>query len=245
MQCLNCNNSVKENFCPICGQKTSTHRFSFSYIFDTGILNGIFNINKSFFFTLRELFTRPGHSIREYIQGKRIKHFNAFSLLIILMAIEYLVEDFFGGVKNSDLWPESSMSFANSLDQFIAMHPQLIYFIVIPAMAISSYIFFRRSKLNFAENILLNIYSMSALIVLGLPITLLIALFNDESIMKPLFSIYQLIAFSYAFWFFYQFFSGYKYKKINLVFRVLFSVIASNFLKIITLATIIGIKNMG
>ena len=79
MQCLNCNNEVKEQFCPICGQKTSTHRFSFSHIFNNGVLNGIFNVNKSLFYTLKELFTRPGHSIREYIQGKRIRHFNALA----------------------------------------------------------------------------------------------------------------------------------------------------------------------
>jgi hypothetical protein len=70
MKCLNCNNTIDKNFCNICGQKTSTHRFSIKHILDAGILNGIFMINKGFFFTIKELFTRPGHSIREYINGK-------------------------------------------------------------------------------------------------------------------------------------------------------------------------------
>jgi len=243
MQCLNCNNPVKENFCPSCGQKTSTRRFSFAYIFDNGVLNGIFNVNKSFFFTLKELFTRPGHSIREYIQGKRIRHINAFTLLILLISIEFFANDF-ADINSSEVLPEMFKSSGNSLDQILETYPQLTYLIVICAMTISSYLFFRKSKLNFAEHIIMNIYSWSGIIVLGLPLTLLFAFIDDKSLIRPLINIYAIIGFGYAFWFFYQFFSGCKYKKINLVFRVLFALILSHILRFITLAAMLEIRNI-
>ena len=240
MQCLNCNNSVKENFCPNCGQKTSTHRFSFSYIFDNGVLNGIFNVNKSFFFTIKELFIRPGHSIREYIQGKRIRHINAFSLLILLIAIEFLLD--FGNVNSNEALPEMFKSSGDSLDQILETYPQLTYLIVICATTFSSYLFFRRSKLNFAEHLVMNIYSWSGLIVLGLPLTLSFAFIDDKSLIRPLINIYAIIGFGYAFWFFYQFFSGYNYKKIYLVLRVLLVLIISHILRFITLAAMLEIN---
>ena len=42
-------------------------------------------------------------------------------------------------------------SSGDSLDQILKTYPQLTYLIVICAMTISSYLFFRTSKLNFAE----------------------------------------------------------------------------------------------
>ena len=243
MQCLNCNNAVQENFCPICGQKTSTHRFSFSSIFDQGVLNGIFNVNKSFFFTIKALFTRPGHSIRDYIQGRRIRHINAFSLLILLIAIEFIADDF-AGVSGSEALPEMFKNSGDSLDQILETYPQLTYLIVICAMTISSYLFFRKSKLNFAEHLVMNIYSWSGIIALGLPFTLLFALIDDKSLIRPLINIYAIIGFGYAFWFFYQFFSGYKYKRIILVFRVLLVLIVSHIVRFITLAAMLEIKNL-
>ncbi len=242
MQCLNCSNSINENFCANCGQKTSTHRFSFKYIFDNGVLNGIFNVNKNFFFTLKELFTRPGHSIREYIQGKRIRHIDAFSLLILLIAIELLID--FGDVNSSEVLPEMFKGSGNSLDQILEMYPQLTYLIVICAMTFSSYLFFRKSKLNFTEHLIMNIYSWSGLILLGLPFTLLIAFIDNKSLIRPLINIYAIIGFGYAFWFFYQFFSGYKYKIIHLVFRVFLVLIVSHVLRFITLAAMLQIKNI-
>ncbi len=35
------------------------------------ILNSIFQLNSGLLFTLKELFTRPGHSIKAFIEGKR------------------------------------------------------------------------------------------------------------------------------------------------------------------------------
>ncbi len=94
MKCLNCTNSAEENFCEFCGQKTSIHRFSLKHFFDNGILNGALVINKRFFFSLKELMTRPGHSIRDFLEGKRINHYNAFGLLLLLIATTYLIGEY-------------------------------------------------------------------------------------------------------------------------------------------------------
>lgn len=83
--CLNCNHHLYSNFCSHCGQKASTHRFSISHLLTHEFLHGLMHIDKGILFTLKELFTRPGHSIREYIQGKRINHYHFLSLLLIIV----------------------------------------------------------------------------------------------------------------------------------------------------------------
>ncbi len=85
-KCLNCNSDVVGDFCSTCGQKTSTKRFSLKHFITHDLIHGVFHLDKGLLFTIKELFTRPGHSIREYVQGKRIKHFNYFTAILILIA---------------------------------------------------------------------------------------------------------------------------------------------------------------
>jgi hypothetical protein len=139
---------------------------------------------------------------------------------------------------------ESSKDFANSLEEFTKNYPRLIYIINIPIMAFSSYIFFKRSNVNFAENIILNTYISSALIVLTLPFSLLTIFYKDKSVLALVFQLTPLITIIYSFIVYYQFFSDYKYKKSNLIFRSIFSIIIFTLLQGITFASIVGIKNI-
>lgn len=85
---------------------------------------------------------------------------------------------------------------------------------------------------------------MSVNIVLGLPFIVLITFINDAKFTKLIIDIYALICFVYGFWFFYQFFSVYKYKKLSLILRILLTLITAIIFKFMALASIIGIKNI-
>lgn len=45
------------------------------------------HVNKGFVYTIKELFTRPGQSIKEFIEGKRIKHYKPLLLVFVLAGI--------------------------------------------------------------------------------------------------------------------------------------------------------------
>lgn len=90
-KCLNCNNQIQNNFCSVCGQKLSTHRYSLQHFFVHDLVHGVFHVDKGFLFTIKELFTRPGHSMREFIEGKRANHFNYFSLVLIILGCNSLI----------------------------------------------------------------------------------------------------------------------------------------------------------
>ncbi|PSD44274.1 hypothetical protein C7E23_04010 [Elizabethkingia anophelis] len=101
--CLNCNEELVGKYCNNCSQPASTHRFSLSHVFKHDFVHGIFHFDKGFFFTIKELFTRPGHSIREYVQGKRVKHFNYFATVLLLLTIIYFVKKW-AKIESSDLF---------------------------------------------------------------------------------------------------------------------------------------------
>lgn len=64
--CKNCNHNFKGNFCNNCGQTANTHEINFTSILHE-IQHGIFHIDKGILYTSKELFRRPGHTIREYL----------------------------------------------------------------------------------------------------------------------------------------------------------------------------------
>ncbi len=91
--CLNCNTPyTKNNFhCSVCGQRTSTHRFSLKSIFAHDFIHAIFHLDKGFFSTLKNLFTQPGVVVKEFLEGKRVKYFNYFTMILVLITVGHLL----------------------------------------------------------------------------------------------------------------------------------------------------------
>jgi hypothetical protein len=241
MNCLNCDTIVEGKFCKNCGQKISTQRFSLISIFDYAVFSGIFSLNKGIVFTVKELFTRPGHSIREYVEGKRVNYFNGFTLLLLLLTLTYFLDEF-SGLKLADVTAEGSEEFANLLEEFMKEYPRIIYLLNIPLLAISSYLLFRKSNYNFAENIVAGTYIISAQIILTLPLQLLTIFYNNVEVIKIIYNSYSVITAIYSFWFFYQFFSGSANKKISLLLKCIFIIIIYQILQSITIAVIFLVK---
>lgn len=238
MNCLNCDNVVEGNFCSNCGQKKSTKRFSLISVFDYAVLSGIFSINKGILFTIKELFTTPGHSIREYIEGKRTKYFNAFTLLLLLLTLAYFLEEF-SGIKYTDITAEGNKEFATLLEEFMKEYPRTIFLINIPLLAIVCYLLFRKSNLYFAENLVLSTYIISAQIILTLPLQILTIFYFKVETIKILYNFLSIITSIYCIWFLYQFFLKYANKKISLLLKCIFIVIIYQVLQSIVVAVII------
>ena len=88
--CKNCGNSVTENFCSNCGQRKSVSTISFRTLKDE-FQNNIFQINRGFLFTIKELFARPGHAVKDFIDGKRKPFYKPLSFLVATTTIYIFV----------------------------------------------------------------------------------------------------------------------------------------------------------
>jgi len=95
MNCKNCGLRVEGNFCSHCGQKASIGRITVANFLHE-VSESIFQINRGFFYTLGELFVRPGKSIDEFLQGKRKRHFKPIAYLIALSTAYFLTTQITG-----------------------------------------------------------------------------------------------------------------------------------------------------
>jgi Protein of unknown function (DUF3667) len=82
--CKNCSNVCDTHFCGECGQKMHVHRFDTKHIFLHEIPHSIFHLDKGFLLTTKELIKRPGHFIRDYIEGKRANHYGPIQYVFII-----------------------------------------------------------------------------------------------------------------------------------------------------------------
>ena len=93
--CLNCGNEFEGNFCPECGQSADTGRFTMKFIFEN-LLAAFISKDGGIWFTLKNLFTRPGAMIVEILNGKRRRYFSPFPMLFFALTIYILIFTFTG-----------------------------------------------------------------------------------------------------------------------------------------------------
>lgn len=88
--CLNCGTSCEDEYCPHCGQKTSTERFEVKQMFRS-IITPFIGADNKLWGTCGKLLTSPGYMVRDFLLGKRARYYNPMSLLIFLVALLAIV----------------------------------------------------------------------------------------------------------------------------------------------------------
>ncbi|RYG54610.1 MAG: DUF3667 domain-containing protein, partial [Chitinophagaceae bacterium] len=81
--CRNCGNEFEGNFCNNCGQKSKTARLDWAYLNDEAKYTFL-HLNGGLLFTIAQLFKRPGHAIREFVDGKRVNYYKPILLLFVV-----------------------------------------------------------------------------------------------------------------------------------------------------------------
>lgn len=161
--CKNCNNQFEGQFCNQCGQSEDTQRLDFKFLLKNLRKNFLNYFHKGIFYTSRQLFTRPGHSIREYIEGKRVNHFEPIGLLIAFAAFYGVLYHTFGinmfsGLSDNTLNGNLDL---RSAGNWIADHFAIVNLFFVPVYSIGSFITFRKQGYNFYEHIYLNTFLAS------------------------------------------------------------------------------------
>ena len=215
-KCLNCGNETVNCFCSICGQKNSTHRFSMKHFFLHDFIHGVFHLDKGFLFTLKELYTRPGNSIREYIQGKRAKHFNYFTLMLLIYALSH----FLAKIPEKsvyDIMIDNNISVGNY--KVLKEYAKFIMLLYIPLYSLATFLFYYKSKLNYTEHVVMAMYYSSAILVFHVIPIIAPVVSTNLNFILTLRIIVGFTEYLYYFWFLYQFFSKFKFNKVELIIR--------------------------
>lgn len=222
--CKNCDRNFQGNYCNNCGQPAETHKMNIHFLWHD-IQHGLFHFDKGMLFSAKELFTRPGHSIREYIEGKRVQHFKPISLVIVLATLYGLLyHTFHINLTNSE-------NTLKGFNEWTASHYSWVTLATIPFYTLGTFICFRKSGYNIIEFIILNTYKASQRLIFHITTFPLLYYFNGTPTIRIITIIIYCIDVLLIFWTNIQFFDNLSFKKVllrsilsHLIFLISFSI---------------------
>ena len=208
MNCKNCGEIVQGKYCSQCGQSSKVGPITLSNLWQE-IQSNVFQIDRGFFYTLNELFRKPGKSIEEYLNGKRKKHFKPIAYVLTLSTLYFLISTLSG----QNTWMDELISgfSTGALDSSDSgeMPSVLTWFsknfayttlLMLPVFSFASYLTFLGLGKNYLEHIVINSYTTGQQAIFYSVFALIKTFIAGEFI--ELFPV--LIAFSYTLWVFWQ-----------------------------------------
>jgi hypothetical protein len=215
--CKNCNENYSGNYCPSCGQPASEKRLdweSFRLFYKKLFFNFF---DKGFTYSCSQLITRPGHTIREYIEGKRVNHMNPFTLLLSLAGMygfiyhSYHVNTFID-IDNED--PLFSHIDFNQVNDWISSHFAFATCLLIPIFALGTRLAFSCKKYNYIEFFILNTFVGSARTLIHFVFLPFIIIYKNSTGLPVLINVVSFIDLCLFMWVMVQF---YNYQKIGII----------------------------
>jgi len=155
--CLNCGEKLAGKYCSNCGQKSDTHRITFMNFIEHDILHGALHFERGTFFTAKEALIRPGKAALDYILGKRKRYYNVFLLTLITIGLMLFFNHFYDEIliSRGEEIIEDSVDLneaSKTINEIFSQKSKIIIFLFVPLAALSSFISFKRKKLNLTEH---------------------------------------------------------------------------------------------
>lgn len=173
--CKNCLQHLllDQKYCHGCGQNADTHRIDFHFLLHE-VQHSIFHVDKGILFTLKNLFTRPGHMLREYLEGRRQGQFKPVLMLIIIGSICGLLNHFLSEPEQIDFRQFDSKANNSKLSNYLdvsgfahflydvamwfANHLAFTILMMIPVTALGFYLGFRKYGIYYTEWLIVFCY---------------------------------------------------------------------------------------
>ena len=188
-KCANCARAMagpEQKFCPACGQPTPAHRIDWHFL-GHELEHSVLHMDRGVLYTLKQLMLRPGHLIRDYIEGRRLGVVKPLLLVMLtgaaatLMAHYALDGDALGssftqgveaGMHQGNANAKQAEAAATMMKVFgfvkdwMNSHLTLITLLVLPVQAAALKLTFRRFKqINYPEWLVITSFLTAQLFV--------------------------------------------------------------------------------
>lgn len=228
MNCKNCDNKVFGNFCTHCGQNTKVNKLNLSN-FLTELSDSVFQVNRGLFYTIKKLFTKPGHTIREFLEGKRKEHFKPIAFVLILSTVYFivsqifdtptLIDDFLSGFSSAGE-ERSFPTDSSAILKWLSNNYAYTILLLLPVFSLASYISFLGSGQNYLEHIVINSFITGQQAIFYTFFMVIGVLIKNKDVIAIAGVITSVI---YTFWAFSQYYSNSK--RIKIVLRLVLTYI--------------------
>ena len=200
---------MEGKFCNHCGQAADTHRLNMHFIWHE-IQHGLIHVDHGIFYTISQLLTRPGHTIRDFINGKRVRHFKPVALVVILATIygllfHYFINDF---SQAETVHPKDDViDVYGKVTRWTIEHFAYSTLILIFNTTFVSYVVFKKQGYNFAEHLVLNTFYYGLVLVAGILLFPVLYMYLDTKNALFYANCAQIIDFILMYWCYSEFFS--------------------------------------
>jgi hypothetical protein len=197
------------------------------------IQHGLFHVEKGILFTAKELFTRPGHSIREFLNGKRVRHFKPVSLVIVLAGFYgllshafhvNLLSNNFEVTGSGDKFNQTKAAIEH-LSEWISQHYSILALLQIPIFSIGTWLAFKKTGYNFIEHLVINSFISAQKLFIHIVLFPLFYLYNNVPALKTIARVTDFLGYAVAVWTLFQLFNQLNF--LQRFWRILFSLLIS------------------
>lgn len=145
--CKNCGWVFDGSYCNNCGQSSNTRRLNWSFIIEN-FEHEILHFEHGIIFTIKEIFMRPGITIKQFLDGKRKKYSHPLTYIAVISVIYFILRNVF--VKFSP--PANTSDTQTIITNFIYQYyPKIVVVVFIPLAALFTGIFYPGNPYNFVE----------------------------------------------------------------------------------------------
>lgn len=207
--CLNCGAELPGPFCGQCGQSAATHRLTFASLLHE-LPHSIWHVNRGLPYTIKELFVRPGHTLRRYLAGQRVPFFSPISLILLLAGVVsfLLLSLHIQRVEPTGPVVTPAQQEAAAVNQLVFKYLAWFTIAMVPVYALLTWSLLRRLRYNLTEHLMANALIMGGVLVVQLALLPLLAGAEGTSWVR---AVYYLVTFTgplYQWWAFAQFGRG-------------------------------------
>ena len=181
MRCKNCGNEFEGQFCNQCGQSSSVGKFTFRNLLEE-ISTNIFQINHGFFYTLKNLFKRPGQTIREYLDGQRKRSFRPITYVLVISTFYFILNRIFEIDNIVDDAIQGQMDAYNdygkdakdlSFMQWFSDNFAYTILLLIPLFALANFMSFIKRGQNYIEHFIITTYIVAQQLIIWISMVIL------------------------------------------------------------------------
>ncbi|BFM43748.1 hypothetical protein CFS9_23890 [Flavobacterium sp. CFS9] len=158
MNCKNCNNELSLNFCSNCGQPSKIKRIDSHYIIHE--IEHVLHFERGILYTVKELVTKPGQCVKEFITENRARLVKPIIFIIITSLIYSIINHFFH--IEEEYAKEYPITGTTTISIFKWMQSHYGYANIIQGSFIAVWLrlFFRKYAYNFFEILILLCFVM-------------------------------------------------------------------------------------
>ena len=161
------------------------------------------HLDSGIIYLIRHLMVDPGNTVREYLEGKRKKYYNPFQFYILTTAVIVFltIKLDLGSLMINDIQNSGDLDiFKKQFIPFLYPYFNVLQFIILPLLSFYTYLLFRRSGYNYAENLILNTFISSErhiIYVLFIPFMYFFPAYSP--LLSRIYILFWIVYFSWAY----------------------------------------------